>query len=101
MRLALIPWEVDIHTHLAILNDHVRNTMAHHFPNRARPNKEWVSEQSWEMICGRREANRVVATRPARTRRRALAKIWEAWRAVKQSAGRTGEGPFGQQGLDR
>eukprot|EP00969_Alexandrium_andersonii_P247356 10930893-Alexandrium_andersonii.AAC.1 len=45
-----VPWECDPDSHVAILNQRVREVLEKHAPARPKPRKDWIAPRTWALI---------------------------------------------------
>ena len=75
----VVPADVDVNTHCAILNDFIAQALAACFPLEPKPRKQWVSETTWGIICVRRPWRQMVLAATSRNIDHAKRSCFSAW----------------------
>jgi len=70
---------VDAHSHLAVINDHIRRVLSTMAPPTERPKSPALTEETWALVRARRPARAALLGHNARVRANLLATAWASW----------------------
>ena len=83
--MPVIPWEVDVDKHVALINQHLREGLQHHATAQAAtPRKPTISDATWQLLRDRRQRRRVFRRRTTLHNRQVLACCFRGWQASAQ-----------------
>ncbi|CAE7809940.1 unnamed protein product [Symbiodinium sp. CCMP2592] len=84
--LPVVPWNVDVDTHLDTINTHLREGLRQLCPSRAdKPRSRITSDVAWELIRHRRSLKRTLFQQRAQEASRLLGVFFEAWKGQEQA----------------
>ena len=75
-----VPWNVDVDTHLRILNQHLQMGLADTFANQPRVSNPAVCETAWRLLRAQRNMRRQLSRIRGYLQRDVLAPVFGAWR---------------------
>ena len=82
-----IPWAVDVDTHVALINQHLRDGLQQHvIEHAATPRKPTISQATWQLLREKRQLRRVFRRRTELHQRQVLACCLRGWQRATQVA---------------
>ena len=77
-----VPWHVDVDSHLAVINTHLRQGVLERFDAPARASHPAISEASWNMLREQRQLRRLLSRLRAYSGRDTLSFVFRIWRST-------------------
>ena len=77
-----VPWHVDVDSHLAVINAHLRRGLSELFDAPARASHPAISEASWNMLREQRQLCRLLSRLRAYSGRDTLSFVFRIWRST-------------------
>ena len=95
-----VPWDVDVHAHVAIVNDCVRRVLMEVAPPVPRPQNPAITGDTWSLICARRPWRRTVLAAAARMDDLRCALAFAVWAGRTRAASALAERIAEQRFID-